>query len=245
MPRGSMPKAGTDMQQAQECRICGRKFSKRGGIRHMCAESIADFARFDIDAQDMCMSCAMDKVKELSLGREERLGELKTELSEYQERLLQEIEVFTTPHPETWTSGVKGVVSGYAVIGVGAFTGLSNVLTDFFGGESEEYLKKIRLAERRAINVAKMQALEMGANVISGIRLEVKSGSAGILLVSCVGTALEHGVVNMPEFAKMRELSAEYHKLRSQALPIVAGTSESYSELCPDKDEKFQIPAYL
>ena len=233
------------MQQALDCRICGRKFSKRGGIRHLCAESIADFAKFDIDAEDMCMSCAMDKVKELSLVREERLGDLKAELKEYQEKLLQEIEVFTTPHPDTWMSGVKGVVSGYAVIGVGAFTGLSNVLTDFFGGESEVYLKKIRMAERRAINVAKMQALEMGANVISGIRLEVKSGSTGILLVSCVGTAVEHGVVNMPEFAKMRELSAEYHKLKAERLPIVAGTSESYSELCPATDDKFQIPPYL
>ena len=172
------------MQQALECRICGRKFSKRGGIRHMCAESVADFARFGIDAHDMCMSCAMDKVKELALEREERLGDLKAELGQYQEQILKEIEVFTTPHPETWTSGVKGVVSGYAVIGVGAFTGISNVLTDFFGGESEEYLRKIRMAEQRAINVAKMQALEMGANVISGIRLEVKSGSAGMLLVS-------------------------------------------------------------
>lgn len=233
------------MQQELDCRICGRKFSKRGGIRHMCAESIADFARFDIDAENMCMSCAMDKVKELTLAREERLGDLKAELKEYQARLLQEIEVFTTPHPETWTSGVKGVVSGYAVIGVGAFTGISNVLTDFFGGESEEYLKKIRMAERRAINVAKMQALEMGANVISGIRLEVKSGAAGMLLVSCVGTALEHGVVNMPEFAKMRELSAEYHRVKVQKLPIVAGTSESYAELSPIKDENFHMPAYL
>ena len=233
------------MQQAQDCRICGRKFSKRGGIRHMCAESVADFARFDIDAHDMCMSCAMDKVKELSLVREERLGDLKAELGQYQEQILKEIEVFTTPHPETWTSGVKGVVSGYAVIGVGAFTGISNVLSDFFGGESEEYLKKIRMAEQRAINVAKMQALEMGANVISGIRLEVKSGSAGMLLVSCVGTALEHGVVNMPEFARMRELATEYNALKGQRMPIVAGTSESYAELCPDKDSKFQMPAYL
>ncbi len=233
------------MEKEQNCRICGKKFSKRGGIRHMCAESIADFSKFNMDAQDVCMSCAMDKVKDLSLVREERLGELKAELAEYQEKLLKEIEVFTTPHPETWTSGVKGVVSGYAVIGVGAFTGLSNVLTDFFGGESEEYLKKIRMAERRAINVAKMQALEMGANIISGIRLEVKSGSAGILLVSCVGTALEHGTVNLPEFARMRELSAEYHSLKAQRLPIVAGTSESYAELCPEKDEKFHIPAYL
>ena len=216
------------MQQALDCRICGRKFSKRGGIRHLCKETIADFARFDIDAEDMCMSCAMDKVKELSLVREERLGDLKAELKEYQEKVLQEIQVFTTPHPETWSCGIKGVVSGYAVIGVGAFTGLANVLTDFFGGESEDYLNKIRQAERRAINVAKMQAIEMGANVISGIRLEVKSGS-----------------VNMPDFAKMRELSVEYHKLKAERLPIVAGTSESYSELAPAKDEKFHIPPYL
>ena len=87
------------MQQALDCRICGRKFSKRGGIRHLCKETIADFARFDIDAEDMCMSCAMDKVKELSLVREERLGDLKAELKEYQDKVLQEIEVFTTPHP--------------------------------------------------------------------------------------------------------------------------------------------------
>lgn len=233
------------MQQALDCRICGRKFSKRGGIRHLCKETIADFARFDIDAEDMCMSCAMDKVKELSLVREERLGDLKAELKEYQDKVLQEIEVFTTPHPETWSSGIKGVVSGYAVIGVGAFTGLANVLTDFFGGESEDYLNKIRMAERRAINVAKMQAIEMGANVISGIRLEVKSGSTGLLLVSCVGTALEHGAVNMPDFTRMRELSVEYHKLKAERLPIVAGTSESYAELAPDKGEKFHIPPYI
>ena len=78
------------MQNALDCRICGRKFSKRGGIRHLCAESIADFARFDIDAHDMCMSCAMDKVKELSLAREERLGDLKAELGQYQKQILSE-----------------------------------------------------------------------------------------------------------------------------------------------------------
>ena len=127
------------MQQSLDCRICGRKFSKRGGIRHLCKETIADFARFDIDAEDMCMSCAMDKVKELSLVREERLGDLKAELTEYQEKVLQEIQVFTTPHPETWSCGIKGVVSGYAVIGVGAFTGLATVLTTVFLADSVDY----------------------------------------------------------------------------------------------------------
>ena len=66
-----------------------------------------------------------------------------------------------------------------------------------------------------------------------------------MLLVSCVGTALEHGVVNMPEFARMRELAAEYNKLKGQRMPIVAGTSESYAELSPEKDGKFRMPAYL
>ena len=137
------------------------------------------------------------------------------------------------------------MVSGYAVIGVGAFTGLANVLTDFFGGESEDYLNKIRQAERRAINVAKMQAIEMGANVISGIRLEVKSGSTGLLLVSCVGTASNTASVNMPDFAKMRELSVEYHKLKAERLPIVAGTSESYSELAPPRTKSSISPLSL
>jgi uncharacterized protein YbjQ (UPF0145 family) len=232
------------MEQHLNCQACGKKFSKRGGIRHICPETIADFARFDIDAKEMCMSCAMDKVKELSLAREERLGDLKTELKQYQTEFLKDIEIFTTPHPESWNSGVKGVVSGYAVIGIGAFTGIANVLTDFFGGESEEYLRKIRLAEQRAINVAKMQALEMGANVISGIRLEVKAGATGMLLVSCVGTALEHGTVKMPKFAKMTELREEYHRLKSQQMPVVAGTSESYAELTP-KTKHYQLPAYL
>lgn len=37
-----------------------------------CArKSIAAFARFDIDAQDICMSCVMDKVKERTLARKE------------------------------------------------------------------------------------------------------------------------------------------------------------------------------
>ena len=73
----------------------------------------------------------------------------------------------------------------------------------------------------------------------------MKSGSTGLLLVSCVGTALEHGAVNMPDFTKMRELSVEYHKLKAERLPIVAGTSESYAELAPDKGEKFHIPPYI
>ena len=49
----------------------------------------------------------------------------------------------------------------------------------------------------------------------------------------------------MPDFTKMRELSVEYHKLKSERLPIVAGTSESYSEFAPAKDEKFAYPPYL
>ncbi|MCQ2445104.1 MAG: YbjQ family protein [Mailhella sp.] len=232
------------MNSSTVCRVCGRTFSKRGGIRHLSAESIRDFKRLGIEAEDMCMSCAMDKVKELSLEREERLGDLKAELRECEKNVLTEIQVMTTPHPESWMPGVKGVVSGYAVVGVGALTGLANMFTDIFGGESEEYLQKIRNAERHAVNVAKMQALSLGANIISGMRLEVKSGNTGTILVSCVGTAVEHGSVNVPGFERVRETAKEYAELRRRRMPIVAGSSESYAELSPSAGS-YEVPAHL
>lgn len=99
----------------------------------------------------------------------------------------------TTPHFESEQDRVIGIVSGHSVIGTGPLSSLASAFTDLFGEESLAYQQKIRDAEDKAMLMAKIQAMEKGASLISGMSVSVSEATSGhgMLMVTCVGTALK------------------------------------------------------
>ena len=84
-------------------------------------------------------------------------------------------------------------MSGHSVIGTGPLSSLASAFTDLFGEESLAYQQKIRDAEDKAMLMAKIQAMEKGASLISGMSVSVSEATSGhgMIMVTCVGTAIK------------------------------------------------------
>lgn len=174
------------------CSKCGKNFSGMFSVKRVCESTVADFANYGINVQDICTNCC-NALKEQVI--EKRKSDIKNGKQLFEDLIratIRNIEIYTTPHDHKYDSGIKGIVSGYSVIGTGLLTEISSAWTDFLGIESNPYHEKIRIAEKKAIDMAKLQAAELGATSISGVRLSLSEATSGngMLMFSCIGTAL-------------------------------------------------------
>ena len=80
-----------------------------------------------------------------------KYNELKAKIEREISYLARRIVVCTTNVPEKYSSGIKGLVTGYSVIGTGPLSDFTSSITDLFGIESNSYRDKIKLAEQSAI----------------------------------------------------------------------------------------------
>lgn len=182
------------MSDAEKCCVCGNKFTGLFKADRPSDSAVQALKQLGKNVDDYCLQCFVKKRAEVENDIEANIEELKTKLKSVTEEELEKIQVFTTPPPEDWKFEIKGIVSGYSVIGTGPFTEIASAFTDLFGQESVAYFEKIRTGEARAINVAKMESLKKGGNALSGVTLTVTEATRGngMLIISCVGTAIKH-----------------------------------------------------
>ena len=85
-----------------------------------------------------------------------------------------------------------GVVTGEAIIGANVFRDVFAAVRDIVGGRSATYEKALAEAREIALSEMSKRAEAMGANGIIGIDLdyEVLGQANGMLMVSCIGTAV-------------------------------------------------------
>ena len=78
------------------------------------------------------------------------------------------------------------------VVGTNIFSDFSAALTDFFGGFSGSYKKKLELIYNEATKELKKKAKELGANAIVGFNIdfdEISGSGKSMFMVSASGTA--------------------------------------------------------
>lgn len=86
-----------------------------------------------------------------------------------------------------------GIVSTNIVVGTNLFSDFAASFTDFFGGQSGTYQRKLQLIYRDAISDLSSKALNIGANCILGLHIdfdEVSGKNKSMFMVSLVGTAV-------------------------------------------------------
>lgn len=219
------------MANAAKCADCGSSFT---GL--FCAErayegTINDFASLGYDASDLCISCCKLLKGRIIAEKQSESLEIDKKLEIIRKSVLDDIKVVTTQHDHKFDENIKGFVSGYSTIGTGPLTEITSAWTDFFGMESTQYLNKIRTAEASAIDMAKIQALFMGANYISGARINVAEATRGngMIMVSFSGTALVIGEPSQTvnEFFSLIKQKKEIDAYKNI---IVASNESSYKQ---------------
>ena len=155
-------------------------------VDRLCPETIRDFATYGEDVSDMCLDCAVTIFTKIDREKQEKIAKAKEVLQWATKQAMQCVEISTLQVPAGSSVESKGIVSGYSVIGTGVFTEIASAWTDFFGMESGAYFEKIRTGEDRAIGMAKLKALRLGANAIYGATLNVTEATKGngMLIIS-------------------------------------------------------------
>jgi len=86
-----------------------------------------------------------------------------------------------------------GVITSHIVFGTHLFSDLAATFTDFFGGQSGTYQKKLERLYEVAMNQLKDQASQIGANAIIGFKIdfdEISGKGKSMFMVSAIGTAV-------------------------------------------------------
>lgn len=202
------------------CLFCGKKLNTVFANTKASAKTLKALEEIGITEKNICQDCASNKLEGLEKERnqkEELLTKKKEELKSLILKMSKHIKIFTTPHPESWNAEIKGVVTGYTVIGTGPISTLASAFTDILGKESNVYLEKIRKGENSAMTTAKIQAIELGADTISGFHITVTEATSGhgMIMISCVGTGISTGRYK-EEFRPIAALKAEIEKLEEE-----------------------------
>lgn len=99
-----------------------------------------------------------------------------------------------------------GIITTNIVVGTNLFSDFAASFTDFFGGNSGTYQRKLQLIYRDAVNDLSAKALIAGANCILGLHIdfdEISGKNKSMFMVSLIGTAVK---INY----KQKESTKEY-----------------------------------
>lgn len=144
---------------------------------------------FSKNLSGYCEKCGSDLLAEakITLDRE------RTELANYIEQYISKVRILTTHVPYNWQYEALSIVTGQAVTGTGVVSEFKSDFTDFFGGQSGSFNKKIAEGERLCFAQLRAKAITLGANAVIGTDIDYGSvgDSKGMLMVCASGTAVK------------------------------------------------------
>lgn len=103
------------------------------------------------------------------------------------------IPIVSTHTPYGWEYETISIVTGQSVTGTGVISEFKSDFSDFFGGQSGSFNKKLGSGEQRCFQQLRAKALKLGANAI--IATDIDYGEVGVgkgmLMVCAAGTAIK------------------------------------------------------
>lgn len=84
-----------------------------------------------------------------------------------------------------------GLVCGEVIEGLNFLKDLGAGLRNIIGGRSSGYEKGVIEGREEAIEEMKARAAELGADAVIGVQFDYEAVVEGMLMISCVGTAVK------------------------------------------------------
>lgn len=159
---------------------------------------------------EICGSEKLDKAK-IDLDKE------RSQLVSYLETNISRVRILTTHVPHNWQYDALSIVTGQSVTGTGVLSEFKSGFTDFFGGQSGSFNKKLAIGENLCFAQLRSKAINLGANAIIGTDVDygdVGEGK-GMLMVCAAGTAVKVSNVEVlgDDAAVVHELAIKSKRL--------------------------------
>jgi len=109
------------------------------------------------------------------------------------ERNIDAIPIISTHTPYGWEYETISIVTGQSVTGTGVISEFTSDFSDFFGGQSGSFNKKLSDGEQRCFQQLRAKALRLGSNAIIATDIDYGEAGAGkgMLMVCAAGTAVK------------------------------------------------------
>ncbi|MCW3784950.1 YbjQ family protein [Plebeiibacterium sediminum] len=137
-----------------------------------------------------CKSCSKDLLFEADSNFEKITKDKKA----YINKNIHRIPIITSHSPYGWQYDSLSIVSGQVVVGTGPLSEFTSSFTDFFGGNSNSFSKKLAQGEQDCFEQLRAKAVHLGGNAIIATDIdygEVGAATKGMLMVCAAGTAVK------------------------------------------------------
>ncbi len=87
-----------------------------------------------------------------------------------------------------------GLVTSNIVVGTNFFSDFAASIKDIIGGQGSSYQRNLDEMNQKAISAIEQKALDLGANAIVGVKLdvsEISGNGKSMFMVTAVGTAVK------------------------------------------------------
>jgi uncharacterized protein YbjQ (UPF0145 family) len=138
---------------------------------------------------NLCEKCTGGLYTEAAL----KISKEILELTMFLNTNIHLVPILTTHSPHKWEYEAIGMVTGQTVTGTGVMSEFKSSFSDFFGGQSGSFNKKLKAGEDLCKAQLRIQTLEAGGNAI--IATDIDYGEVGsekgMLMVCMAGTAVK------------------------------------------------------
>lgn len=129
--------------------------------------------------------------KEKELEEEQKLAEQ----SRYVQEQVQKFKDFKATTSMSF-EGYKiveylDILSGEVVLGTGMFSDFDAALSDFFGTNATSYSNKLTKAKNEALNRLKVNCIDMGANGVIAVDIDITTIGSNMIVACANGTAVK------------------------------------------------------
>lgn len=169
--------------RVEQCFNCNYSFTLR---RVITKEEITEKRRREDAAREEAIR--RDEENRIKAERERALQEKRK--AEFEKRKSDFLETTGFDFHNHNITRYCGIVTSDIAMGTGPLTELSAAVSDFTGTTSGAFERKISTAKHQAIQIMKNKALNMGANGLIGVKVDLEVTRENMFLISGTATAV-------------------------------------------------------
>lgn len=195
------------MEEPNSCPNCNEKIKEGWITNSLFSKNETEFINFMMgkSAGGYCNKCGKELKKESQIKLKSRIDKLE----QYLKKNIKNIPILTTHTPFGWEYESYGIVTGQSVTGTGFVSEFKSDFSDFFGGQSGSFNKKLSSGEVLCFRQLRAKALKKNANAIIATDIDYGEAGAskGMLMVCAAGTAVN--VKNTDVFGSKKNIIEE------------------------------------
>ena len=179
------------MVKTTNCPNCNELLKTGWASNQLVSETKTNFINYLLkkEAESYCDKCSSTLLKDAKhvFDREKDLH------VQTLNKKINAIPILSTHTPYGWDYTSLSIVTGQTVTGTGVISEFKSDISDFFGGQSSSFNKKLADGEQMCFSQLRAKTLQLGGNAIIATDIDYGEAGAGkgMLMVCAAGTAIK------------------------------------------------------